>query len=161
MMRIGPPQRSPNTHQSKKKPINIRRGEGGGAARGGPLWPPAVPQSRAPLHAASQKNLPVKTPPPPLQDKVFVYVSSADAYWHSCPPDRMPQGSPCWLVAMNYRSCINERCPFERAPSQASPVPAARLQQHCAFHRPRPVPHPCTFQQYASPSTRALRVQPS
>ncbi len=31
-----------NRHQPKKQPITIRRGEGGGAARGGPLWSPAL-----------------------------------------------------------------------------------------------------------------------
>ncbi len=35
-----------NTHQPKNKPINIRRGEGGGAGLGGPLWSPVV----GPLH---------------------------------------------------------------------------------------------------------------
>ncbi len=33
----------PHTHEVKEKPISIRRGEGGGAVRGGPLWSPAVP----------------------------------------------------------------------------------------------------------------------
>src|SRR5437764_3938432 len=37
----GRPSRSPNTHQPKNKPINIRRGEGGGERKGGPLWSPA------------------------------------------------------------------------------------------------------------------------
>src|SRR2546421_12009185 len=34
-------QAMPNRQQPKKQPITIRRGEGGGAARGGPLWSPA------------------------------------------------------------------------------------------------------------------------
>ena len=35
------PWRSPNRHQPKTKPINIRRGESGGERKGGPLWSPA------------------------------------------------------------------------------------------------------------------------
>src|SRR5207302_5107417 len=34
LMCIGQPSRSPNTHQPKNKPINIRRGEGGGRGVG-------------------------------------------------------------------------------------------------------------------------------
>src|SRR5690348_11132594 len=34
---------SPNMHQSKAKPINILRGEGGAEWMGGPLRSPAVP----------------------------------------------------------------------------------------------------------------------
>jgi hypothetical protein len=30
-----------NRHQPTNKPINIRRGEGGGERKGGPLWSPA------------------------------------------------------------------------------------------------------------------------
>src|SRR6266851_9398198 len=33
--------RSSNRHQLNRKLINIRRGEGGGERRGGPLWSPA------------------------------------------------------------------------------------------------------------------------
>src|SRR5436309_4776824 len=37
----GRPRGSPNTHQPKNKPLNIRRGESGGERKGGPLWSPA------------------------------------------------------------------------------------------------------------------------
>jgi hypothetical protein len=36
------PSWSPIRHQSNEKPIAIRRGEGGGAGEGEPLWSPAT-----------------------------------------------------------------------------------------------------------------------
>jgi len=36
------PQWVPYGHQLNEKLINIRRGEGGGVGKGGPLWSPAV-----------------------------------------------------------------------------------------------------------------------
>ncbi len=32
---------APHSHEVQEKPISIRRGESGGAVRGGPLWSPA------------------------------------------------------------------------------------------------------------------------
>src|SRR6266571_1209919 len=43
---------------------SICRGEGGGAARGGPLWPPA-PGTRA-----TRAAIKAPTPPPPLQNRI-------------------------------------------------------------------------------------------
>src|SRR5258708_36726787 len=40
---IKDPPRGENKHQLKRKLIDIHRGEGSGAGRGGPLWSPAVP----------------------------------------------------------------------------------------------------------------------
>ncbi len=37
---------APNRHRSNEKLINIRRGEGGEAGKGGPLWSPDVGRLR-------------------------------------------------------------------------------------------------------------------
>src|SRR5713226_3945147 len=65
-----------NRHQPNEKPINLRRGEGGGAGKGGPLWSPASCSLCSPVggtrshrhHRATIKALPTPTQPPsPLQ----------------------------------------------------------------------------------------------
>ena len=65
----------PNTHQSNEMELILRRGEGGGAARGGPLWSPDV---LVPLHhhainklgyAGDRKGPPNPSQPPsPLRE---------------------------------------------------------------------------------------------
>src|SRR5437016_174853 len=58
--------RSPNRHQPKKKPITIRRGEGGGAARGGPLWPPGAGVRSSGLQEIIRaRRAAIKAPTPP------------------------------------------------------------------------------------------------
>src|SRR6266849_2176025 len=77
----------------RSQPITTRRGEGGGAARGGPLWSPVVPclyppQGLTTLRAGDHKGpLHPSTPPSPLRItrppaclRGFS-ISSLDAYW--------------------------------------------------------------------------------
>src|SRR6266436_2949974 len=68
----GMPLQCTKRHQSNEKPINLRRGEGGGVGKGGPLWSPASCSlclhgggTRShPRHRATIKVLPTSTHPP-------------------------------------------------------------------------------------------------
>src|SRR6266446_5824057 len=54
----GMPLQCTKRHQSNEKPINLRRGEGGGVGKGGPLWSPASCSLCSPVRECDH------TPPP-------------------------------------------------------------------------------------------------
>src|SRR5712692_7026997 len=135
----------------RSQPITTRRGEGGGAARGGPLWSPVVPclyppQGLTTLRAGDHKGpLHPSTPPSPLRIirptaclRGFS-IPSAEAYWpifntpYTCSPYMYIPKLHTYCTLKTARelpaSCAAHKQQSHRygsASSQCCPTPQAR-----------------------------------